>query len=96
MNSAFVGKEEFCRSQRVLSTLAFSLSGAIISLHSKCFRGVGEQRKTKEQNQNDILPARKGGESQNKREGVGEEKEENACRQTLDFENRQRTELVSD
>ena len=43
-----------------------------ISLHSKRFRGVGEQRKTKERNRNGILPARNWGESQNKKEGVGE------------------------
>ena len=44
------------------------------SLHSKRFRGVGEQRKTKERNRNGILPARSGGESQNKEQGVGEGK----------------------
>ena len=38
-----------------------------VSLRSKRFRGVGEQRKTKD----GILPARNWGESQNKKEGVG-------------------------
>ena len=55
------------------------------SLHSKRFRGVGEQRKTKERNWNGILPARNWGESQNKKEGMNEEKEGNACRQTPGF-----------
>ena len=55
------------------------------SLHSKCFRGVGEQRKTKERNRNGILPVWNWGESQNKKEGVGEEKEGNACGQTPGF-----------
>ena len=45
-----------------------------VSLHSKRFRGVGEQRKTKERNRNGILPARNWGESQNKKEGVEEGK----------------------
>ena len=48
------------------------------SLHSKLFLEVGEQRKTKERNRNGILPARNWGESQNKKEGVGEGKEGNA------------------
>ena len=52
------------------------------SLHSKRFRGVGKQRKTKERDRKGILPARNWGESQNKKEGVGEGKEGNACRQT--------------
>ena len=55
------------------------------SLHSKRFRGVGEQRKTKERNRKGILPARSLGESQNKKEGVGEGKEGNACEQTSRF-----------
>ena len=63
------------------------------SLQSKCFRGVGEQRKTKERNRNGILPARNWGESQNKKEGVGEGKEGNAY--GLKTSVRQRTELVS-
>ena len=53
------------------------------SLVSKRFRGVGEQRKTKEWNWNDILPARNWNESQNKNEGEG--KEGNACGQTPGF-----------
>ena len=52
---------------------------------SKHFRGVGEQRKTKEQNRNGILPAWNWGESQNKKEGVGEGKEGNACGKTPGF-----------
>ena len=52
--------------------------GCTRSLHSKFFREVGEQRKTKERNRNGILPARNWGESQNKKEGVGEGKERNA------------------
>ena len=54
------------------------------SLHSKRFRGVGEQRKTKEQNRS-VFCTRNWGESQNKKEGVGEGKEGNACRQTHGF-----------
>ena len=57
----------------------------MISLHSKRFRGAGEQRKAKEheeRNRNGILPARNLGESQNKKEEVGEGKEGNACGQT--------------
>ena len=41
------------------------------SLHSKRFRGVGEQRNSKELNRNGVLPARNWGESQNKKEGKG-------------------------
>ena len=52
---------------------------------SKRFRGVREQGKTKEWNRNGILPTRNWGESQNKKEGVGEGKEGNACRQTPGF-----------
>ena len=47
--------------------------------------GVGEERKTKERNRNGIFPARNWGESQNKKEGVGEEKEGNPCGQTPGF-----------
>ena len=56
-----------------------------VSLHSKSFLGVGEQRKTKERNRNGILPAGNWGESQNKKEGVGEGKEGNAFGQTPGF-----------
>ena len=52
---------------------------------SKRFRGVGEQGKTKERNQNGILPTRNWGESQNKKEGVGEGKAGNAYGQTPGF-----------
>ena len=56
-------------------------------LHSKRFRGVGEQRKTKERNWNGILPTRNWGESQNKKEGVGRGRKETLVDKPLDFEN---------
>ena len=55
------------------------------SLHNKRFRGVVEQRKTKKRSRNGILPTRSSGESQNKKKGVGEGKEGNACGQTPGF-----------
>ena len=64
---------------------ARSMTSHVISLHSKRFRGVGEQRKIKERNRNGILPARNRSQSQNKKEGVGEGKEGNACGQTPGF-----------
>ena len=52
-----------------------------ISLRSKRFRGVGEQRKTKQR----YFARAKLGREQNKKEGVGEGTEGNACRQTPGF-----------
>ena len=51
--------------------LSWQLFWARCTLHSKRFRGVGEQRKTKERNRNGILPAWSSGESQNKKERGG-------------------------
>ena len=51
--------------------LSWQLFWARCTLHSQRFRGVGEQRKTKEQNRNCILPAWSWGESQNKKERGG-------------------------
>ena len=55
-----------------------------VSLHSKSFLGVGEQRKTKERNRNGILPAGNWGESQNKKEGWGNGKKETLADKPLD------------
>ena len=53
----------------------------LCSLRSKCFRGVQEQRKTRER----YFARAKLGREQNKKEGVGEGKVGNACRQTPGF-----------
>ena len=51
------------------------------SLRSKRFREAKSEEKAKNGGFG-VLPARKWGESKNKKEGVGEGKEGNACRQT--------------
>ena len=51
------------------------------SLRSKRFRGVQEQRNTKER----YFARAKLGREQNQKEGVGEGKEGNACGQTSGF-----------
>ena len=87
LNSAFVGKEDFCRSQRVLTTLAFSLSGAIISLHSKRFRGIGEQRKTKNRTGTIFCPHENGARAKIRKRGWGRRRKETLADKPLDFEN---------
>ena len=51
------------------------------SLRSKRFREAKSEEKAKNGGFG-VLPARKWGENKNKKEGVGEGKEGNACRQT--------------
>ena len=53
----------------------------VVSLRSKRFREAKSEEKAKNGGFG-VLPARKWGESKNKKEGVGEGKEGNACRQT--------------
>ena len=50
-----------------------------------CVASVSVALGSKERPRNGILPARNWGKSQNKKEGVGEGKEGNACRQTPGF-----------
>ena len=50
-----------------------------------CVASVSVGLGSKERPRNGILPAQNWGESQNKKEGVGEGKEGNACRQTPGF-----------
>ena len=50
-----------------------------------CVASVSVGLKSKERPRNGILPARNWDESQNKKEGVGEGKEGNACNQTPGF-----------
>ena len=52
-----------------------------LRLRSKRFREAKSEEKAKNGGFG-VLPARKWGESKNKKEGVGEGKEGNACRQT--------------
>ena len=53
----------------------------MLSLRSKRFREAKSEEKAKNGGFG-VLPARKWGESKNKKQGVGEGKEGNACRQT--------------
>ena len=56
-----------------------------ISILLACVASVSVWLGSKERPRNGILPARNWGESQNKKEGEGEKKDGNACRQTPGF-----------
>ena len=58
---------------------------SLIAFYVTCVASVSVGLGSKERPRNGILPARNWGESQNKKEGVGEGKEGNACRQTPGF-----------
>ena len=55
---------------------------ACAEFHLACIASISVGLGSKERPVNGILPAQNWGESRNKKEGVGEGKKENACRQT--------------
>ena len=57
----------------------------VTSMRSKRFRRVGEQRKTEERDFRCFARAKNGARAKKGKMGVGEGKEENACRQTPGF-----------
>ena len=67
----------------MINKIVFTPPGATVA----CLGSVSAGFRSKERPRNGILPARNWGESQNKKEGLGERKEGKLADRPLDFEN---------